>query len=132
MVEVFINILCSLFVIIEVRISFVVSPIISTRFSQGKQEKDVSAYVLALYTMIYALMNLGVLCYSGQRLIGSSDKVLDGTYWYDQSLKFQSSLLIVREVATKGLSIKIPGGWILNHETFVNVSSFQFITHKKN
>jgi hypothetical protein len=75
MVEVFINILCSLFVIIEVRISFVVSPIISTRFSQGKQEKDVSAYVLALYTMIYALMNLGVLCYSGQRLIGSSDKV---------------------------------------------------------
>jgi hypothetical protein len=80
--------------------------------------------------MGYAAMNLGILCYTGQRLIGSGDEVFDGTYqckWLDQSLKFQSSLLIVREVAANKLCIKIPGGWILGHETFVNVRNSVFL-----
>jgi hypothetical protein len=92
-------------------------------------DKDIHTYILGLLTMTYAVMNLGILSYTGQQLIRSSDKVFVGTYncnWFEQSPKFQSSLLIVREVATKGLCIIIPGGWTLNHETFINVRSSLF------
>jgi hypothetical protein len=85
---------------------------------------DAVGLVLGLIVLIYSLVNLAIFTEVGQRLIDANTEVFDATYecnWYEQSLKFQKALLIMREVMIKELNIKIAGGWVLKRETFITV-----------
>jgi hypothetical protein len=85
---------------------------------------DASSFVFGLVILIYTLVNLSILAEVGQRLIDANTEVYKATYecnWYEQSLKFQKALLIMREVMIKELNIKIAGGWTLKRKAFITV-----------
>jgi hypothetical protein len=85
---------------------------------------NASVMVFGLLVLIYSIVNLLILTEVGQRLINADNEVFNATYecnWYEQSLKFQKSLLIMREVLMKEMNIKIAGGWVLKRGTFIIV-----------
>jgi hypothetical protein len=97
--------------------------IISPIPSQKNVKTELTHTFITVIAIVLAMVQLGTLCYFGQRLTSASEEIIKASFennWMDQPSSFKKSLLIIRRMAQQELKITT-GGIHLNRENFCKV-----------